>query len=168
MIVWTLIWVVLIAGIVWSLRDIHNRVGVNFTCVALIILVLIGSAIAVGINQSDSISAASDWVLVDEATRVRDGLAETVRDELSADQYEALLSALPDDTDLIWLGDGASAVLIERATRIISLNERIYELETGIISKRKSVCDSVANPILPRFPFGLGLPDCDLDLERDQ
>ena len=178
MIFWTIFWLVSLAVLgyglwAYNIRDAHlptySRAGDGFIAVGILFVLFcfIASIVVTGIAQDAAVTARSDKVLIAERTRIRDELAETVRDELSAEQYEALLSALPDDTDLVWLGDGAGRVIVERAGRIIELNEAIYRLELGIVSKRKDVCDIIANPINPQFPFGLGLPDCELDIEED-
>lgn len=102
--------------------------------------------------------------VIAQRVAVRDELAATIRDELSAEQYAALMSAAPDvddEVDLrLYVGSGASEVLIQRASRIIELNREVYDLQGNLIARRVGVCTYLDHPLSPRLPFGIGTPSC--------
>jgi cell division protein FtsL len=171
---YTIIWITLLALLGFVIyKSTHTRdsysdwpIGV-FLCGFLVVAFLVACIIISGVASGANISARNTGYVIAERVEQRDKFAVQIRDELSAEKYSELLEALPDDVNLrVWLGDGASSVLRDRAERILALNKEIYDLELSVTTQRKNACDMVQNPWVPRLPFNLGFPDCEL-LRRD-
>lgn len=129
---------------------------------ALFIAVII---LAVG-PWFDTAKADNMAPLIDQRVAVRDELAQLIRDEMSAENYAALMAAVPDadgEIDLrLYVGSGASDVLRDRAARIIQLNREVYDLQGNYIARRVAVCTYMSHPLSPRLPFGIATPKCEV------
>lgn len=130
-----------------------------------ILIVAVGAcAFSLPFAHYDIAKANNTHYLIDQRIEQRDGLAALIRDEMSAENYTDLMNALPDDGNVrVWVGSGASEVLVQRASRIIALNAQVYELERDRIEKLVGVCTYVDHPMSPSLPFGILEPTCDLE-----
>jgi hypothetical protein len=98
----------------------------------------------------------------------REDLITLVKDELSAEQYQALLSLDNTENVIILFKDtAASEILISRVTAIVELNKDIFSLQNELLQLRMSVCNNQENIFVPRFP-AWGLPDCDYQFISDK
>jgi hypothetical protein len=96
---------------------------------------------------------------IEQVTQQRDDLLDLVADELSTDEYQAVLAATG-ETDISLLLADPSKLLIARVGNIIALNDRVYALDNRLLDMKRDICGYYRNLLVPRFPF-FG-PGCDL------
>lgn len=120
---------------------------------------VIGSAINYGHRNEANTVYSKMEVIISQ----RDQLVPLVRDELSAEQFDALMEATSTEgsvAQIIW-GEGASKILIERASRIIQLNTDVFTLRNKALDAELAICANRNNPFTPRLPF-TG-PECNIE-----
>lgn len=89
---------------------------------------------------------------------------ELIRDELSPEEFAALVNAIEPEAVQIVLNQStaASDLLIDRANRLVALNQEIYRLENEILKVKIDICVDLNNPFVARLPFFYG--ECTLDI----
>lgn len=126
-----------------------------FLCLGLVVVV--GHAI----QYNDKYELRKQEQLLPIKIEQREKLIALVEDELTPEQYQAMLSIdNPENVVLIFKDNGASQILITRVTSIVEFNQQIFSLENEIRNLRIDICNNQDNIFIPRF-FSWGLPDCD-------
>ena len=151
-----------------------NRTDRIFTFSALwwfcLTVIALGiSLVATGIMQQIDNEAGAQTARVARLYEQRDAMISEIEENLSADQYRILVSAIPDDVDdlRVWFGRDASNFLLGKVDRILALNERVYEIDNERFEKYEDACAYINNPFTPRLPFGVGMPECRLVIDHD-
>lgn len=108
-------------------------------------------------------SAAGKFTQVERKIHQRDDLVDLVKNELSAEQYNALFQFTDVDQMKIFFRDtGASNLLISRAATIVALNQALLAEYNDAIQTQINVCTWKRNFFSPRVP-GVK-PECHIDL----
>lgn len=114
-------------------------------------VMLMISMVALGFNSNDVSMYKRSGELVTMKQQQRDALATIVKEELSTDQYAAIMAATPDTDVLIILGNNAATFLVEKTKLLVSLNAEVNSLVNGLANDRISLCAYADNPISPRL-----------------
>lgn len=117
----------------------------------VLLLVLICSFVATGINSNDTSVYRRSGELVDLKVEQRDALSALVQDELSIEQYEAVMAATPDADILVILGNNASTFLVEKTRLLVAINTELNSLVNGLARDRINLCAWADNPLSPRL-----------------
>lgn len=129
---------------------------------------LITSCIGTGINESDYSVYGHSTELVTMKQGQRDELAGIIKDQLSSDQYAALMAATPKaDLEVLLGGNHAvTDIMLERSRTLVGLNADVNDLVNRLEKKRINLCAWAENPLTPRLfmtphcpaPLAVALP----------
>lgn len=125
-----------------------------FICAAAM---LVTSLVSLGMNSKDVSVYNRSGDLVAMKVQQRDDLATIVKEELSTDQYAAIMAATPNTDVLIILGNNAATFLVEKAKLLVSLNAEVNTMVNGLEQDRIQLCAFADNPMTPRLFVS---PDC--------
>jgi hypothetical protein len=89
----------------------------------------------------------------------RDDLAKVIKEELSTDQYAAIMAATPDTDVLIILGNNAATFLVEKTKMLVSLNSELNTMVNDLEQDRINLCAYADNPVTPRLFVSPECPD---------
>lgn len=117
--------------------------------VALAMLVV--SLVTLGVNSNDVSMYKRSGELVTLKQQQRDDLATVVKEELSTDQYAAVMAATPETDVLVILGNNAAIFLVEKTKLLVSLNQEVNALVNDLAHKRIMLCAFADNPMTPRL-----------------
>lgn len=134
----------------------------DFAGLTFIFMICVGIAVFVGhaVQYTDKYNLRKQEQLLPIKIEQREKLISLVEDELTPEQYQAMLSVdNPENVVLIFKDNGASQILITRVTSIVEFNQQIFSLENDIRNLRIDICNNQDNIFVPRF-FSWGLPDC--------
>lgn len=169
---WTFVFFICIASIIIACiidftggdedaAEIFGGLGVVVGFICLIVL-LAGH----GIQYTNKFDLRKIDALLPAKIEQREELVDLIRSEMSAEEYQALMSLEDPEAVVILLKDvGASDVLVTRATLLVELNRDINSLENEVVEKRIDMCNDRENIFVPRF-FAFGIPECDYDFTK--
>lgn len=129
-----------------------------WSCIAAVILLVV-SIFALGFNSTDVSVYNRSGDLVAMKQQQRDDLAKVIKDELSTDQYAAIMAATPDTDVLIILGNNAATFLVEKTKMLVSLNSELNTMVNDLEQERINLCAYADNPVTPRLFVGPECPD---------
>jgi hypothetical protein len=129
-----------------------------WSCVIAVILLVV-SIFALGFNSSDVSVYNRSGDLVAMKQQQRDDLAKVIKDELSTDQYAAIMAATPDTDVLIILGNNAATFLVEKTKLLVSLNSELNYMVNNLEQDRINLCAYADNPVTPRLFVSPECPD---------
>jgi hypothetical protein len=127
--------------------------------VLVALFLVVPSLICVGVNSSDVSVYERSGELVELKIGQRDSLAALVQDELSLEQYEAVMAATPDADILVILGNNASMFLVEKTRLLVAINSELNVLVNGLARDRIELCAWADNPLSPRLFLSPVCPD---------
>lgn len=115
------------------------------------------SVVFTAVNENEVSVYRRSGELVELKISQRDALANLVRDEMSLEQYEAVMAATPDTDILIILGNNAALFLVEKTRLLVTINTELNTLVNGLARDRINLCAWADNPLTPRLFIS---PDC--------
>lgn len=116
----------------------------------LIVGCVVGSGIIIGID----LDARKQANLLPAKEAQRDALIDTVRAELSNDEYAELVGITDPNAYVVFAqGTAVSDYLIARGGQIVALNAEVFRLRNELAETRQDVCNALDNPFIPRLPF---------------
>lgn len=137
-------------------------IGIFIACFGSIVfglLCLIGSIS----NYSKDYDLRTKNAILPVKEKQKEDLVTLVEDQLSSEQFAALMSATETEAiEIVFNNTNAvSNILIARATEIIELNKSIYNLKNDILNLQIEICNGQDNIFMPRLLFIQG--DCTYD-----
>lgn len=140
---------------------LNVSIGAGVVAVILFLLMAIGTAVFYG----RSVTTDGQITKLENTKYQRDQLVDLIHDELSAEQYNALLAFTNNDQMKIFFQTtGESDVLIARASAIVDLNRTLFEKYNQIVGNQISLCAAKNNPFTPLIP---GIINCRVDIIQE-